>query len=303
MSAKCRICRMVDVEKPGDVCEMCKLGQDPFANDGPEPPQPNPKPNNDGYDQPGSDKSAASFNRSSRRVLLNGSYGQLRNDSAFVPVVPGPSAVGTNQDPNAAQIHSQASTGQLQKQNSASNRAAKKNTPLVTGIAKNISSDKQERSFLGKWAAALFSGIPYTQDDDITTFQVFPDFMGSTMTSQGTACDQVVVYGRLTNGAISENNTVEIYGTRNSSNIIMAREIRNVDTGAVVTPQRAFSAALIRMATLLLFSLIAAAVLGIGIKGLIIAAVVVFCLFNLPLVIKVVSAIISAVFSLIRRIF
>ena len=72
-----------------------------------------------------------------------------------------------------------------------------------------------------------FKGVPFTLDDDVTMFQVFPDFTGTSLNVLGNACDQVIVYGRLNNGAVSENNDVEVYGRRDSNNNVIAKTIKN----------------------------------------------------------------------------
>jgi hypothetical protein len=83
--------------------------------------------------------------------------------------------------------------------------------------------------FLFKLAKSLFSGIPYTLDNDLTTFQVFPDYSGKTVTASGNACDQVIVYGKVAAGVISENNSVEVYGKRDSNNNIISDKIKNIE--------------------------------------------------------------------------
>lgn len=77
----------------------------------------------------------------------------------------------------------------------------------------------------------MFKGIPYALDNDITMFQVFPDYTGTSLNAMGNACDQVIVYGKLNAGAVSENNDVEVYGHRDADNNIVAKKIVNKASG------------------------------------------------------------------------
>ena len=146
-------------------------------------------------------------------------------------------------------------------------------------------------------------GIPFTLDDDITMFQVYPDFSGSALNSLGNACDQVIVYGRLNKGTISENNDVEVYGRRDSSGNIIARTIKNKASGTTITAQRALGPGGVWTITLLALALVAAVVYAIGIEGIIWAIVIVICLTNLPTVFKILSVILGGMFSVIKRFF
>ena len=58
---------------------------------------------------------------------------------------------------------------------------------LTSGITKNISVDTQKRSALVKIGRSLFKGIPFTLDDEITMFQVFPDYTGTSLNAMGNA--------------------------------------------------------------------------------------------------------------------
>lgn len=126
------------------------------------------------------------------------------------------------------------------------------NKPLTAGIVKNISVDWKRRSFAGKWLQALFSGIPFTLDDSVTRFQVYP--AKTALNVMGNACDQVVVYGSLPTGAIAAGNDVEVYGYRDADNSIIAREIRNKATGTASVPHRTIPVWAVWAITLLIFA-------------------------------------------------
>lgn len=297
MAYKCRICGANDVEHPGDVCELCAIGQDPYAQGMGGAVQPGPPVRSD---PPGPVSCAPAPGKGRRKILVSGSpadkqmmdpYGndmtvRTAGDDQVQVYGAGqtPPAPDTGYDPGPA-----ASAAPVQ------------GGPLTSGITKNISVDTQKRSFVEKWFRALFQGIPFMLDDEITMFQVFPDFTGTSLTASGTACDQVIVYGKLNAGAVAENNEVEVYGHRDSRNNIVVKTIRNKASGTTITPDRVIGAGVIWGATVGVI-LLAAVLLGqLGVTGAIWVAVGILCLMNLPLVLKVLGVIFGALFSLIFR--
>ena len=134
---------------------------------------------------------------------------------------------------------------------------------VTKGIAKNIVEDVEEkRGFLHKYFRALIGGYPYCMIDNLISFQVFPDYTGQATTSSGTACDQIVVYGKINKGLIYENNEVEIYGKRASDGTIHVNYIKNLASGTKIKPTGVISAATIRAITagiFILFALVALA--------------------------------------------
>ena len=267
MAYKCCVCGSNDVDNQGDICELCAIGQDPYAakmdyqSNTPTPafaPASSPKQKSTrtskrpiavGGD---SDDDYKPTNTNKRKILLNGgantgNYDPYGNDM-------------TPQQSPAVQVYSAGQTPQTATQLPPAPAAPKKsifnnNTPITSGITKNIIVDTQKRSFLAKWFTSLFSGVPFCKDDDITMFQVFPDYSGTALTASGTACDQVMVYGRVT-GLVSDNNEVEIYGKRDSSNTIVAKTIKNKASGTTITPQNSMSAGSVRFLTVALIGFI-----------------------------------------------
>lgn len=59
------------------------------------------------------------------------------------------------------------------------------------------------KTFWGKWFRSMFTGIPFTLDNDVVMFQVFPDCTGTSLNAVGNACDQGIVYGKVNNGSIN----------------------------------------------------------------------------------------------------
>lgn len=299
MAYKCRICGSNEVDNQGDICELCAIGQDPYAASmGSAQPTPiqvtSPSPSSHG--------SYAPKRSANRKVLLDGGASIANRDPYGNDMTP-------SQDTPPVQVYSAGQAPQSVPQNtqqasSPTPRVAiSGNQPLTTGITKNITVDNQKKSILEKWFRALFSGVPFTLDDDVTMFQVFPDYTGTSLNALGNACDQVVVYGRLNKGAVSENNDVEVYGRRDSSNNIIAKAIKNNASGTTITPQRTIGPGAVRTITAIVVMLIIAAVMRLGVEGIIWTAVLIVCLINLPKVVKIVGASFGALFSLLKRLF
>ena len=285
MSYKCRICGVNEVDNQGDVCELCAIGQDPYTQNTVIPTFPQHNAINNSYQ---SSSSYSPKRRVNRKVLLNGGTSLVNQDP-----------YGNDMTPTESQLQVQVNSQLVTR--------VSRNQPLTTGIIKNIMVDNQECSVLEKWFRTLFTGIPFTLDDDVTMFQVFPDFTGTSLNALGNACDQVIVYGKLINGVVSENNDVEVYGRRDSSNNIIAKVIKNKSSGTTITPIRSIGQGTIWFITAIIpaviFGLIFMIVSEFSIEGIIWAVVMILCFTNLPKVLKIFSVIFGALFSLIKRLF
>lgn len=295
MSYKCSVCGINEVEHYGDVCELCAISQDPYAI--------NASSNQNSFEKQMPDSTYAASTTpkksSSRKILLDGAKSSTNLDPFGNDMTPTPET--------PVQVYS---AGQMpQNVQQTPNTQPTQNTslitkeqPLTSGITKNISVDDQKKSFLSRWIRSLTKGVPFTFDDDITMFQVFPDFTGSATNASGNACDQVILYGKINAGVISENNDVEVYGRRDSNNNIIAKSIKNKASGTTVKPNKCISAGIIWAVTAIVIALFAALVFSLGFEGIIWIAVLVICLTNLPLVIKIIAALFAAFISLVRRV-
>ncbi len=313
MAYKCRICGTNDVDNPGDVCELCAIGQDPYAaamqrnggnhsvtGQGIFQPQPSP------------DRSAAPADTyapkgHSRKVLIGGGASTQNLDPYGNSIVPQGDTTTTpvqvyqaGQVPVAAASSTQLAGTSAQTANGAAT-AAVKGGPLTTGITKNISVDNQKKMFIQKLFRTLFQGIPYTLDDEITMFQVFPDYTGTSLNAVGNACDQVIVYGKLNAGAVAENNDVEVYGHRDSRNNIVATKILNKASGTTVVPERVIPAGVLWVIAALIFAAVAALTITLGVEGIVWAIIIIACFMNLPFILKVFGFIFGILFSFAKR--
>ena len=307
MAYKCRICGSNDVENPGDVCELCAIGQDPYASAIEE---------NRAHEQTVPDSGHVS-----RRIQVseNNNAGTVGKGRSRKVLINGGSPL-INTDPYGNQIESQSEqtvqvyhAGEVPQQTqafsasnvsgtgAAVNAASKGKEPITSGITRNIAVDTQQRPFLQKWFKSLFSGIPLTMDDDIIMFQVFPDYSGTSLNAMGNACDQVIVYGKVSNGAIAENNEVEIYGKRDSNNNVIAAKIINKASGTTVVPDRTISAAVVWVVTIAIFALIAGIFSGLGVYGVLWAGVLLICLTNLPRIAKIISVILGVILTVFKH--
>lgn len=306
MAYKCRVCGINEVDHQGGICELCALAQDPYAQD--PYAQDQASKNNfqataqDNIDTNQSSGSYIPKRVSNRKVLLHGGA-SLANQDPY-----GNDMTNTADTEPSVKVYTAGQVPQSTQQTTsvATTTNATKisiNQPVTTGITKNIFIDNQKKSILAKWFRALFTGIPFTLDDDVTMFQVFPDFSGTTLNTLGNACDQVIVYGRLNNGTISENNDVEVYGRRDSKNNIIAKMIKNKASGTTITPTRTISQGAVWLITALIVTLFAMMLSGLNSIGIVWILVAIICLTSLPLIIKIFAAILGAIFSLIKRLF
>lgn len=301
MAYKCIICGVNEVDNQGDICELCAIGQDPYAQN--QTPshgsQITSQPNINSIQNsnaPYSPKRGAN-----RKVLLNGGisfanqdpYG---NDMTTLDPQPSVQVYSAGQVPRT----SQQSTTVV---NIPTVAKASGNQPITTGITKNISVDNPKKSILTKWFRALVTGIPFTVDDDVTMFQVFPDYSGTALNALGNACDQVIVYGKLNNGTVSENNDVEVYGRRDANNNIIAKTIKNKASGTTITPTRSMGQGIVWFITAIVIALLTMITLGLGVEGIIWAFVIILCLTNFPKVLKIFGVIFGALFSFFKRLF
>jgi len=231
MSYKCRVCGSNDVENPGDICEFCAMKQAPSAA-----------------------VSGAAGRRKTRKILINGTEGDSNHedscDNSMIVQPEQESEPEQEPEPSVQTCHA--------------GQKANEKAPITAGIIKNISVNTKRYSFLQKWFKTLFSGIPFT--DNIIMFQVFPE--GTSLNAVGNAYDQVIVYGKVSDGAIVEDHEVEVYGRRDSSNNIVAGAIRNKTDGTTVSPERTVGAVAVWIITLVIFAGIAAAFGGLGFEGI-----------------------------------
>ena len=300
MAYKCRICGVNEVDNQGDICELCAIGQDPYAQ------SQTPSHGSHVASQPNINSNHSSDSYSpkrgaNRKVLLNGGTSLVNQD-------PYGNDMTTSDSQPSVQVYSAGQVPQTSQQSTTIVNATpvakmSGNQPITTGITKNISVDNQKKSILAKWFRALFTGIPFTLDDDVTMFQVFPDFSGTSLNALGNACDQVIVYGKLNNGAVSENNDVEVYGRRDSNNNIIAKTIKNKASGTTITPARTIGQGVVWFITAIVVALLAMMISGLGVEGIIWTVIIILCLTNLPKALKIFGVIIGALFSLIKRLF
>ena len=304
MAYKCRICGSNDVEHMGDVCELCAIGQDPYAS----ALQGDLQADSKAYQPVNNDfgNSHTSTRGRSRKVLIGGGNSLANTDPYGNSMVLSSDGEDNVQVYHAGQVpvmQQNSTVVDASNNNTTMKGTTKRNQPITFGVTKNITVDNQKKSFLEKWFRALFSGIPFTFDDDVTMFQVFPDYSGTSLNAMGNACDQVIVYGKLNAGAVSENNDVEVYGHRDSNNNVIAKTIKNKASGTTITPDKTISVGVVWVITALIFAVIFGAVSMLGVEGIIWVVVFVFCLTNLPLVIKVCGVIFGFVFSFIKKMF
>lgn len=273
MTYKCSICGENDVEYDGDICEECSNRMDPFANKINKQYQAQ-NTTRKVYMQPSN--SNGSEYKTVRKVLLDDTYKNEVRESKVEET-----KVNEVLNPIDSQIQ------QFPPKNN--------NQPITVGVVKNIFIDNQRKSNLNRWFTSLFCGIPFYLGEEITTFQVYPDFSGTILNSMGNACDQVIVFGKIDKGVISENNTVEVIGTRDSKNNIIAKTIINKASGTIINPRNSVSALFVWAVTLSIFFILFLLVASLGISGIMMLIISIIIILNIPLILKMIFGLIALI--------
>jgi hypothetical protein len=284
MSYKCSCCGVNDVVHPGDICEVCFLSTKSGADTHAHPSSSSHRPKvllNGGNDVAGTD--------SYRNDIGKPAY-QTPTTPDTPSSTPGVPAFDPFCQPGSSKAGAQTAPGSI-------------SGCLTQGISKNIIRDDPKRSILYKWIRCLFTGIPFTLDNEVTSFQVYPDYSGAANNSSGYACDQVTIFGHINAGTVSENNEVTVFGRRTSKNTIIANKLINVASGASISPTRTLGFIPVWIVTLILAVAAYYAVTTLGVSGIIWVVVALLCLTNLPAVFKLILAIFAALFSGLASVF
>lgn len=302
MSYKCSVCGIYEVEHDGDVCEYCTAASDPYAQAARargRARMPGPV-----VSQPQAETQSPSAGRTPRRkILVSGETNTPAPRPAEELDTASASGVPVYRPGQAAVQQSAPASVQAPSAAPASAPAASSSGALCEGITKNVASSTEQRNLFTKLFDALLRGIPYTADPDVLTFQVFPDYSGTSVTASGTACDQVIVYGKVNAGVVSENNHVRVYGRRDSNRQIVADKIENTASGMIIVPQHNVSALVIRLAFLALVLALAALFTLYGAMGLLALVVAVFCLTHIKFVVQTTVSILRSILYMIINIF
>lgn len=248
MAYRCSVCGQNTVSRRGGVCEMCSIGADTQNIENESEYHSSDNTSSDDK-QVYNNTPTNDFHRTNKRKIALGT-GNSESNSSGNSISNGNNSQISVYSNNHVPVYQNANQVPIPVNNTTtptnSTPATSKGLPLASGIAKNVNTDTMEISKIEKFMKSLISGIPYSHTDDITMFQVYPDSTGTGLNAQGNACDQVIVYGKITNGLISDNNHIEIYGKRDSKNNIIARKIRNVASGTIIEPTDITSATVIR---------------------------------------------------------
>ena len=173
MAFKCRICGINEVSSQGDICDLCAIGQDPYAQNQ------NVSSHSSNASGQQHDINAYSPKRSASRKVLLGGGAQLSNRDPYGNDMTETDSQSDVKVYSPGQVPNVAQSGGVAANSATSTvpGSAIRNQPATEGITKNISTDNQKTHIIIKWFRALFGGVPFTLDDDVTMFQVFPDFL------------------------------------------------------------------------------------------------------------------------------
>lgn len=296
MTYKCIVCGLNEVRKQGGTCELCAIGEDPYAASirrmrsvaSESVPEVTVYDDGDTAKKEKRQTNLMSRVNSARDI-------DSRNNAIINP--PNTSPLPVQRSVGVVRTVSESIPSTVTTQSEVSSLPQ----PICHGIVRNIMVDTQERRLFSRWVRTLFFGVPYTMDDTATMFQVFPDYTGTSLNAQGTVCDQIIVYGRLATGAVCENNEVEIYGKRDKNNIIVVKRIRNVASGTIIEPQRVVGTGAVWVITAIVLAFIIGLAISLGVTGMVWLLVLLFCLTHLSLVFKILGGIFGVLFTIFFR--
>ena len=228
---KCANCGNSDVDNAGDLCELCALGHSHQS----------PKSHNHGTkrkipikNQDDSDEDKNYGKGNSRKVLINGTPQNIYSQGNTISqtTTPNQSMILTNPKP-------------IKKVSIFSRQ------PISKGFVQNFHTSNERRSFWVKWYHSFFKSVPFSSDDSIHSFEVYPDYEG-TYNDYGVLCDLILIYGRIRT-RLHNNNEVEVFGKRNNDNAIIASKVVNKASNTEIRPEKAIPAIIIRLMTFAVF--------------------------------------------------
>lgn len=169
--------------------------------------------------------------------------------------------------------------------------APKIGSPTVRGVVRNVSVQNESGSLLLRWVRGMFTSHTFTFSGQYVTFQIFPNYETDILGSGTGSGDQCCIYGSGSTGYLSDHNVVEVWGSRNLSNVIVVRRIKNISNNTDIHPRGRIP----RTVQWFLLALIVFGICSINWGGIISSVLS----WALPKIILVV--IILAIFRYIRR--
>lgn len=126
---------------------------------------------------------------------------------------------------------------------------------VVRGTVFDFKKEPDTRSQMERFSSALFKGTPYTYSKEKYIFNVKEDNVRS-LNFDGRTGSCVVINGDFTFGSITNNDVVEVTGSRNKYGVIAAEKIVNISNGSRINISKQVNASVIRLITLLVVGLI-----------------------------------------------
>ncbi len=227
MKYKCRLCGVNEVNKAGELCPSClsKLNLN-------QPVSTQIKPNDrNGNDDPFSVLYDDTMEDSSQENH------KIENDNDI-----------NKKTKEISQASKNDGKENRKEQNSKTQEKTKNH--YVKGYIKNVSIIKENRNFLLKLFNALCFYCPFNLEEEYISFQLYPDFSGSTLNSYGKAFTQVTVYDNKNTGLFTENSLVEIQGYTRKNGILYATKVKSIGSGVETKLHGAVSSLVVWLCTL-----------------------------------------------------
>lgn len=303
MSYLCKRCGVAEVEREGELCELCKIEDSSYMEH--QENQFQTTPPRGIINNFNGNKTSSVIGKPARNILVNGNI----NTKEDVTVISSNSGDNMQQlagqnvkvykpDSALADMHQdsiQNSVNTHQKINT-----QQKDNSACKGNISNLNTDVEQMPSVYRWFRAMFKCIPYNIHGDMTSFQVFEDYTGNATNQLGYAATQVIVYGKVNNGIISNNNDVKVYGKRDGNNHILADQIQNCATGGVIKPTDVIPAGMVYGVSILVFAFIIGLGVAFGLLGFVWAAVALLCFTKLPSPVKTIGIIVGIAFTVFK---
>ena len=228
----CPICNVRKVSREGEICSSCQDPYNPVPIVTPTAQQsamPDTASTNSTSDTSDETVTVASTGRRIMNTPVNSAPTTPSRRSVILPQQ-GVSQQAVQPAPAPQTVPIVPPVGTNQAQGTNAQPASGAITPATEGIVKNVTNSKDQANFLGRWFRSLLLGVPLARTDDITEFQVYSNWTG-TSSNGGYSADKVVAYGNIVTGKPIQDNSVRVYGKRDKNRMIVASNIENTTDG------------------------------------------------------------------------
>lgn len=140
-------------------------------------------------------------------------------------------------------------------------QTVEKTAHSYTGIVQNIHQSDRKNGFLQRWFQSVCYGNPLIFSDRQYEFTLYLEGNYSAEKVQGR---EVVFYGESDYSFLNNNSTVQIHGVTDRNGVVIADEIRGINTSFRMKPKFAVSGAVVRILSFMALLCVVAAVVAVA---------------------------------------